>query len=605
MSVEAGALPKVSEATRQTPAANKESLAEQRWLAWLAIMIPEANWFGSVIFATDDSSPELKTFSVWPEFVTPASSCITLAIRATRTQRVSYVANADSAVLAVPMKAGHGRSTRVLLVAGDAFSEARRQTIIRLGRWAADAAPSRQDPSAPAQQSLERLAEITLDAATRNGSSTAVAFAIVNAVHRLCGCRRVTLGLMSARQIRILAMSGQSQVDERRTLLRGLKCVMLESQALGVSQLLTNEDQALPAHTEHLTSQGGMPLLSIPVVINAMTTVLIVLERPVGQPFDSDQRATVEQLLQRPLKLLSLLHEQHLSLRQRLRCHAEKFRQLWQQPRRLSLRTGIRTLACVLALVSLVVPVSQRITTRAVIEAADLQVVVAPWAGYLKSSHVRAGDRVTKGQLLATLDAQDIELEIDKYHSESLRNDDELARALATHDRQELSRLRAESVRIEVESAQASRQMQRSNLRAPFAGVVLKGDPGQSLGAPVTEGEVLFELASSDAYRLSIEVDEHDVGLVKPGQKAWVRMAAMPETRWQATLDTLIPVAVSRQGKSLFRLPASLEGANDSLKPGMQGVARLQVGYQPVFWAYTRNLRLRLRLLAWKLGIGK
>lgn len=604
MSVEAGALPKVSEATPQTPADNKESQAEQRWLAWLAIMIPEANWYASVVFAADDSSPELETFSVWPELVTPATPCIPLAFRAVRTQRVLYVSNADPAVLAVPIMAGQGGSTRVLLVAGDAFSEARRQTIIRLGRWAAEAPPSKPYPFAPEQQPLERLAEITLDAATRHGSSTAVAFAIVNAVHRMCGCSRVTLGLMSVRRIRILAMSGQSQVDERRALLSGLKCVMQESQALGVSQLLTREDQALPGHTEHFTSQGNMPLFSIPVAIDAMTTVLIVLECPVGQAFDSDQRATVEQLLERPLKLLSLLHEQRLSWRQRLRCHAEKFRQLWQQPGRLSLRTGIWALACVLALVSLVVPVPQRITTRAVIEAADLQVVVASRAGYLKSSHVRAGDRVTKDQLLATLDAQEIELEIDKFHSEALRNDDELARALATRDRQELSRLRSEAVRIGLESAQASRRLQRSNLRAPFAGVVLKGDPGQSLGAPVTEGEVLFELASSAAYRLSIEVDEHDVGLIKPGQKARVRMAAMPETLWQATLESLIPVAVSEQGKSLFRLPASLDGANESLKPGMQGVARLEVGSQPVFWAYTRNLRLRLRLLAWKLGIG-
>ena len=92
---------------------------------------------------------------------------------------------------------------------------------------------------------------------------------------------------------------------------------------------------------------------------------------------------------------------------------------------------------------------------------------------------------------------------------------EEMSRALANRDRQQLGRLRADADRIRAELALVERQLERSELRAPFAGIVLKGDPGQSLGSPVEQGEVLFEVASSGKYRLSVEVDEHDVGLVE------------------------------------------------------------------------------------------
>jgi len=237
------------------------------------------------------------------------------------------------------------------------------------------------------------------------------------------------------------------------------------------------------------------------------------------------------------------------------------------------------------------------------IEASDRQVLVAAQDGFILSAHARAGELVTKGDLLATLDGKDLELTVEKWRSEKAKNQQEYAQALAIHNRSELSRLRADQQRIDAEIALLEQQLRRSEVRAPFDGVLLEGDWTQSLGAPVATGDVLFEIATAEQYRLVLEIDEHDIGYIKPEQYADLRMAALPTTIWQAQLADVMPVAVSEKGRSAFRVPAVIDGDASALRPGMEGVGKVSVGERSMFWVYSHKVFDKLRLLAWKVGL--
>jgi len=100
-----------------------------------------------------------------------------------------------------------------------------------------------------------------------------------------------------------------------------------------------------------------------------------------------------------------------------------------------------------------------------------------------------------------------------------------------------------------------------------------------------------------------LKVDESDVALIETGQQARVRMSAMPSQVLLAKLSGILPVAVAEHGASVYRTPANLIDQGVALRPGMQGVARIDVGQNSLFEVYTRQLRDRLRLLAWRLGI--
>ena len=252
---------------------------------------------------------------------------------------------------------------------------------------------------------------------------------------------------------------------------------------------------------------------------------------------------------------------------------------------------------------AVLLPVPHRVTAQASIEADDRQVLVAAQDGFVQSASARAGDSVKAGDVLARLDSRALQLAGEKWRSEKLNNQQDYATALALHDRVELSRLRAGAVRIDAELLLIEQQMQQSVVRAPFSGVLLSGDLTQSLGAPVKAGDVLFEIASAEHYRLMLEVDEFDVGFIAARQSVKIRLAALPDYIWTASLARALPVALAEQGRSVFRVPAHVTGDTSALRPGMQGVAKIFIGKRSLFWVYTHASADRVRLLAWKLGL--
>ena len=114
---------------------------------------------------------------------------------------------------------------------------------------------------------------------------------------------------------------------------------------------------------------------------------------------------------------------------------------------------------------------------------------------------------------------------------------------------------------------------------------------------------MLFEIGSKDAYRLQMDIDEHDIAYIQQGQSAKIRMTALPGVTWNAQLENILPVAIAEQGESVFRVPADIIGKADELRPGMAGVGKISVGSRSLIWVITHAVTDRLRILAWKLGL--
>jgi multidrug efflux pump subunit AcrA (membrane-fusion protein) len=145
---------------------------------------------------------------------------------------------------------------------------------------------------------------------------------------------------------------------------------------------------------------------------------------------------------------------------------------------------------------------------------------------------------------------------------------------------------------------------------APFDGVIVRGDLQQRLGSPVEKGEVLFEIAPLDGYRVVLEVDERDVAFVSAGQTGRLRLSALPGEALPFVVERVTPVAVAEDGRNRFRAEARLEQPSDSLprepadrlRPGMTGVARIDAGRRARAWIWTHETLAWLRLAAWSWG---
>jgi RND family efflux transporter MFP subunit len=238
--------------------------------------------------------------------------------------------------------------------------------------------------------------------------------------------------------------------------------------------------------------------------------------------------------------------------------------------------------------------------------------VMAKVAGFIKQINVDVGDRVTQGQLLATLEIPEMsdditrgQASIDRAESEVTRAGDELTRAQSSHDIAHLSAKRLSEVSMkrpglvaqqeiddaqsrdlvseaQVSAAKSNRasvlqqvQVNRAELKrmrtmfeycrvtAPFAGVITRrfADTGamiQAGTASQTQAMPVVQLSENSRLRLILPVPESAVPTIHIGQQVEVRVPTMNRT---------FPGRVARFSEKVALATRTMETEVDVLNP--------------------------------------
>ncbi|HWZ07892.1 MAG TPA: HlyD family efflux transporter periplasmic adaptor subunit, partial [Bradyrhizobium sp.] len=208
--------------------------------------------------------------------------------------------------------------------------------------------------------------------------------------------------------------------------------------------------------------------------------------------------------------------------------------------------------------------------------------------------------RVREGDLLAKLNDKDLLLDQLKARSDRDRLQQKYRDALAKHDRPEMSALAAQVRQSEAQLALADEKLARSRIAAPFDGIVVSGDLSQNLGSPIERGKLLFEIAPLDRYRVVLQVDERDIGYVDVGRSGRLALAGLPAQPLSLTVTKVTPVAIAEEGRNFFRVEAHLDDASLRLRPGMEGVGKIDVGRASLVWIWTHSLVEWIWLTTWK-----
>ena len=417
-------------------------------------------------------------------------------------------------------------------------------------------------------------------------------------------CDRVALGWIRADCSAVVALSHAADFDPRQAASERIAAAMDEALGQASTVVVPQREAAAPqVALAHLELAGADT--------RAVCTVLLVdAAKPVGAltferasvPFTPEEVALCEDAAALAAPILSLKRRAE---RGWAASTGDAVRALWEK---LASAEGRRArlwlAACGLAAaVLLFVPLPYYVAAPARLEGSVQRVVVAPVDGFLEQVNVRPGDSVKSGQLLAELATQDLQAERMRRRSELAQHENVYRAALARADRTQLVINQARAAEAQAQLSLVENQLQRSQLRAPFDGIVIKGDLPQQLGAPVQRGEVLLTLAPDDRYRLIVEVDERDVALVDAGLHGRLVLTAEPNAVFDFSVVRLLPVAVAADGRNFFEAEGALEAAGKTLRPGMRGVAKIAAGRRPAAWIATHRLFDWLRLTAWSLGV--
>ena len=224
--------------------------------------------------------------------------------------------------------------------------------------------------------------------------------------------------------------------------------------------------------------------------------------------------------------------------------------------------------------------------------------------GVLLELMVDEGDTVRKGQPLALMDDGDLrdrlmELQANEQSAEAeqLRSDSELRRneplfrqGAISLDTMNRFRSEADVRRLATAAAQQrlrQRMVEKEELivRAPFAGVISQryAEPGAFV-TPTTTASATAGATSSSIVELSeglevvAKVPESDIGRLKVGLPASVRVDAFPDRRFEARVRQIAPRAVKTNNVTSFEVKLQLVDPAPELRIGMTADIDFQTG---------------------------
>ncbi|HEY9248001.1 MAG TPA: HlyD family efflux transporter periplasmic adaptor subunit [Rariglobus sp.] len=245
------------------------------------------------------------------------------------------------------------------------------------------------------------------------------------------------------------------------------------------------------------------------------------------------------------------------------------------------------------------VPLPYRVNASFIVRADALQYLPAPYDGFLAEVRVRPGDFVKQGDLLLKIDPSDLLVEEAAAVAEARRYGAEAEKAEAERKLADFRAARALQAQSQARVDLIKYRLERSELRAPFDGVVVEGDLRERIGAPVHSGDVLIKISQLAGLYVEMRVPERDIDLVGASTDAQVAFATRPEDTFDVNVTRIEPSAVADREGNAFVVRGRMLSRAEWLRPGMSGVAKIEAGERSLLWIATHRLVDFMRLKFW------
>lgn len=574
---------------------------------WLTIQCLSISGVVSGLVLMQDEPGTHSRPVAWPSGAQDLSELTGTAERALRDARSVVVRSpSGEAHIAHPVMA-RGKLWCAVAVRLNGGTEADIVRTIRALHWGSGwlEALSHRDSLAVESRDLgqqDGIVQMLRSTAASVGTTTA-ALSLTNLLATKFNCSRVAVGVAQNGRVKVLGLSHSAILDRRSKVAIAIASAMEEAldQAASVSfpPSPLHDRRIAIAHRDLVREDGGGAVLSVVMMHENRPVGVITLSREEAETFAPEVVEFSEKAADALGPIMDLQVMLDRPIAGRIPALAESYFHKLTGPH--SYGAKIATAAGVLLLGLLLFGTTEyRVSGKATLEGIVQQAAVAPFDGFVLTAPHRAGDVVRKGDLLATMDTR--ELTLDELRYESQRDEATLREqeATAKGDRAMAAVESANAREAEAQRALAADKVTRANISAPFDGLVVSGDLSQALGSPVERGRTLFEIAPLDSYRVNLAVDERDIAHIARGQRGQLVLTGYSAESMGFTVNKIVPVANAANGANTFRVEAALDRTDPRLRPGMEGVGKVDAGRETFGWIWTHALADWARLTLWK-----
>ena len=191
-------------------------------------------------------------------------------------------------------------------------------------------------------------------------------------------------------------------------------------------------------------------------------------------------------------------------------------------------------------------------------------------SGTVQAVHVRLGQQVRAGQLIATLDPTSLQSSYNAARASLEQAEDAWRRMKTLHDKGSLADIKWVEVQSRVEQVRsleqlAAKSLGDAELHAPYAGVI--SEKNVEVGQNVLPGAPVARLAATSGWKVRLAVPEAEIAGVAIGQEA--RMS-VPALDGQTFAGRVVEKGIAAHPLSRsYEVKIQVEGKPGALMPGM------------------------------------
>jgi hypothetical protein len=429
------------------------------------------------------------------------------------------------------------------------------------------------------------------------------AIAVCNEIESTIGAHRVSVGFVRGRDIRLGAISHTEKIVRTMRVVRDIENAMEEclDQDREVVTPAPPESVAVDRAAGELSRHHGpSSVCVVPLRRGGEPIGALCIERAPERPLGADEIESVRLACELVTPRLHELFERDRWIGARASASVRRSAGAWLGPT----HTWAKLLAiagfALLAFLTLARG-TDRVSAPFALQTIERRVAPAPFDGFLESRTAQIGDVVRAGDTLATLDSSALLLERAEAAASlgGFTGEADRARGAGKTADALIAEARAREMQAAVDLL--GWRIDRAIIRAPIDGVVVQGDLDAIIGAPVRAGDTLFVVAPIGALRAELAVDASRIADVRVGATGELATTADPSARVAFTVTRIDPIAVEgeQRGGGGFRVIAEIEGTPGWLRPGMEGVAKIDAGERRYAHLWSRRLVNWVRMKLW------
>jgi len=414
-------------------------------------------------------------------------------------------------------------------------------------------------------------------------------------------CDRVSLGWLHGAYVRVQAISHMERFEKKMEVVQILEAAMEEAFDQDEEILWPPPEESRSvarSHAAFAKEQGAAHIVSLPLRLDDQPVAVATCERS-ADPFSEEEVRGLRVLCDQSARRLGDLkhHDRWFGARMAT----------WTRESLTGLlgveHTFAKLMGLIIALLLAILlfgKLPYRVEASFILKTDDLAYLSAPFDGYIHEVHVKVGDQVGATAPLLSLDIRELLLEESTAIANKNRYSREADKARAQNALADMKVAMALEAQAKARLKLVRYHIAHARLKAPFAGIVVAGDLEELLGAPVRKGDVLFKVARIEKMYAELKVDERDIHELTKDATGEIAFVSRPDLKFPIRIERIDPVAVPEELENVFIVRALFpEAVSPWWRPGMSGVAKVDVGKRNILWIFTHRTIDFLRIFFW------